>query len=663
MLCNVCQSIFQKTFQLDNSSGGVHRWVASFYRPRPLSEIRISAGQDRCYACISVLKQWDKRSFGTYKDGDDLQLRYTLKVPTKVSESQLFIGLYHKDIKVASIVLWLVDAQTHDNIRVSPTIGVNTGSPETFKFLLRMVSECNDHHLKCSNTRKGTNWYPTRLIDVGIAGDALEQDTVKLIITPEMALCGPYASLSHCWGKSQTKRLKQENLESMKKEILLCDLPKTFQDAAVVCRALNIRYIWIDSLCIVQDSHDDWHHEARRMFHVYKNAFVNIAATSASGGQVGLFQERDIRALGAEPLCFEEGILRGQWRLLDRSHWSESIDRAVLNTRAWVVQERHLSSRIIHFGSNQVFWDCCSLAACEIYPSGVPNWSSSYGGGLIYSQESSALVQASQSVEQTLGHWGRIVEVYSASDLTFQKDKIIALSGIVELTQQLLQDEFCAGLWRTKIEVQLAWLADQGSSKRRRSVPLRAPTWSWLSMITPVQYVKIDGYRDYDVIERATVTEVKLENNTPDEKTGEVTTGYLRMRCILNSAKLRDEDGSLRFLEPGVEDLQSSICLDTIGETNENETLYFIPLFDVQFDTWGKPPRKASQTRGILTKPVVNYLGTYQRVGHAHVIGARREPSDEEFSPDYVAIRTAKGKEMLPCEEYDANLGHLIKLV
>ena len=661
MLCSVCASIFRKDLHSDNLSG-LPRWRARSENLRPLSEIRLSAGRSKCYICILVLKQWEKKCFDLDENGENLQLTYHLQVPEKVSESQLFIGLYLEGNSVGSVALWLVDVQAENSTQPYSPIGADTGSPETLKFLKDRVEECDERHPRCRNARKDAKWYPTRLIDVGVAGDTLGKDAAKLTVTAETVPAGSYASLSHCWGASRIKTLERGSLESMKEEILVNELPKTFRDTIVVCRALNIRYVWIDSLCIIQDSYDDWQYEAQKMFDVYSNAYVTIAATSASNGQMGLFRERDSQAVGSEPLHFEEAILKGQWRLLDRNQWPESIDEAVLNTRAWVVQERLLSSRIIHFGSDQVFWDCGSLAACELHPHGVLNWSTSYSGGVINSQEASALMRNLRSDEQLLKYWGRVVEMYSASHLTFQKDKIIALSGMVEHMQHILQDEFCAGLWRRRIEMQLAWYSDQDSSGRRRSDPLRAPTWSWLSMSTPVKYTDIDGYRGYDIIERAAVTEVELDN-VADEELGEVTRGYLRMRCILNPVKLCTDNGRFQFLEAGLGNLQSFVSLDIAAKAEENEILYFIPLFDCQYVTSVNPPRKASETRGILLRRVMNFPGTYERIGHAHVFSNRGQSSDEDFSANYVSIATTKGKEMLPCEQFDASLGHLIKLV
>ena len=288
MLCNVCHSIFTRTFEPDSSSG-VHRWAARFRLPRLLSKIRLSAAQDKCYICIAVLKQWDKQTLDPDEKGDDLQLTYSLEVPDKVSDSQLRVSLYLKERSAGSVTFWLIASQTEDTSRPSLIASDNTGSQETLRFLKDRVKECDEQHPQCHTAQRGTNWYPTRLIDVGTASDPANRGVVKLIITVETPPQGSYASLSHCWGNAQMKRLEQKSLEPMKEEILLSQLPKTFRDTVVVCHALNIRYVWIDSLCIVQDSNSDWQREARRMLEVYTNASLNIAATSASNGQVGLF--------------------------------------------------------------------------------------------------------------------------------------------------------------------------------------------------------------------------------------------------------------------------------------------------------------------------------------------------------------------------------------
>jgi hypothetical protein len=102
-----------------------------------------------------------------------------------------------------------------------------------------------------------------------------------------------YLTLSHCWGKDQIFRLLETNIDQLRKAIPTNRLPQTFQQAIALTKRMGHRYIWIDSLCIIQDSEDDWHYESSRMGDVYKNSFCNISATAAEDGRMGLFFERD----------------------------------------------------------------------------------------------------------------------------------------------------------------------------------------------------------------------------------------------------------------------------------------------------------------------------------------------------------------------------------
>jgi hypothetical protein len=102
------------------------------------------------------------------------------------------------------------------------------------------------------------------------------------------AVSGPFVSLSHCWGGAEILKLTTTNISVLKGDISFLQLPKTFQDAIQVVRTLGIRYIWIDSLCIIQNSDQDWHKEASAMLKVYKHALFNIAATASTNSCGGL---------------------------------------------------------------------------------------------------------------------------------------------------------------------------------------------------------------------------------------------------------------------------------------------------------------------------------------------------------------------------------------
>ena len=150
-------------------------------------------------------------------------------------------------------------------------------------------------------------------------------------------------------------------------------LPQTFQDAITVARRLQIRYLWIDSLCILQDSPEDWDHESAQMHHVYGNAYVTLAADDSHDSSEGLFRNR-------LPSLVTSTIVTTAWKealakkfvVIPRRFWSESVAESPLNRRAWVLQERYLSPRIIHFGETQILWECKSRDCCETFPGGIP---------------------------------------------------------------------------------------------------------------------------------------------------------------------------------------------------------------------------------------------------------------------------------------------------
>jgi hypothetical protein len=198
------------------------------------------------------------------------------------------------------------------------------------------LSECAKHHDQCNKTIQSSPWWPTRLLQIQ------EQDSsgLRLIETTESAPKGPYLTLSHRWGKAQFKKLTAKTLDDLKAGISVAILPKTFQDAISVARRLQVRYLWIDSLCIMQDSSEDWNREASQMSLVYQHGYCNIAATGALDSTAGLFLD------GSAPLqtpCRVELPMWGdpQGRevsyVLDPDLWRNRIDNAPLITRAWVV--------------------------------------------------------------------------------------------------------------------------------------------------------------------------------------------------------------------------------------------------------------------------------------------------------------------------------------
>ena len=151
------------------------------------------------------------------------------------------------------------------------------------------IEECVRTHTKCQAITTypiGSALLPTRLIDCS------NPDRLRIVETnPDMR--GLYVALSYVWGEPQPHRTTKANLTYYKVRIDSAILPQTIRDAVWVTRALGIGWLWIDSICIIQDSEKDWEQESERMSHVYQNGFCNIVTAYSDGPDGGLFSDRD----------------------------------------------------------------------------------------------------------------------------------------------------------------------------------------------------------------------------------------------------------------------------------------------------------------------------------------------------------------------------------
>lgn len=156
---------------------------------------------------------------------------------------------------------------------------------EVAKLVKQWHSKCLSTHPFCKKSMVNCERVlPKRVVDVG----GNDNTGIHLLDSTTKGLDSAYVALSHCWGQSRHLLLKRDNVESLKADIPWKDLPRTFQDAINVTRALGIRYIWIDSLCIIQDDKMDWEVEAEKMGALYSNASFVIAATASADGDGGL---------------------------------------------------------------------------------------------------------------------------------------------------------------------------------------------------------------------------------------------------------------------------------------------------------------------------------------------------------------------------------------
>ncbi|KAF1912567.1 heterokaryon incompatibility protein-domain-containing protein [Ampelomyces quisqualis] len=356
------------------------------------------------------------------------------------------------------------------------------------------VKECDQLHASCSKVSKST-WVPTRLLDLRF-GDL---KSVKLIVRPaDQGITGPYVTLSHCWGpktKENEFLTTQKEMEKvyMTKGIKISALSVNFQHAISVARFIGVRYMWIDSLCIIQGPGSDFHSEGQLMHKVYRYSYLNIAAADSVDSRGGLYRGRD-------PAAILPGKYQGDgssaifgtttWRIVPENLWEDRLLESSIYTRGWVFQERMLAPRVLHFTHDQIFWDCGNLSACEALPKGLPlalddaaSTDRHWRGRL---QESSSLAHAPLSGandDSLSGFWSSAVLNYTKCNLTNQSDKSVAIWSIAKLVRDAWSDEYGAGMWGTGLEEQLSWkVADVRASVRDVHLQWKQPSWSWTSV-------------------------------------------------------------------------------------------------------------------------------------------------------------------------------------
>lgn len=368
-----------------------------------------------------------------------------------------------------------------------------TNSPQTLCLAEQWITNCQNKHRKCNAAGDG-NWYPTRLLDSGPLSSRFS--TVSLVETAQTQLTGPYMTLSHRWGSGNYYKLTTSTRDQLLLGLPSSALPQTFQDAFFVARRLGIRYLWIDALCIIQhgDKQRDWQNEVTLMHKVYMNSHCNISAAHVPDSTHSMFSSRNLPLLQPQIVNVYLDGQEGLHLLLDAEQWHREVQSAPLNSRSWVLQERLLAPRILHFGDGQLFWECHEMDASETWPTGLPKSLFATLDTHVKNLEpdgheiAAVLQSANGAGPEYTAHflWWRIVRSYVRCDLTVESDKLLALSAIAKRMRPILQDEYVAGMWRRYLEAELLWSRSLslGEKIRKTSRPevYRAPSWSWASL-------------------------------------------------------------------------------------------------------------------------------------------------------------------------------------
>jgi hypothetical protein len=363
----------------------------------------------------------------------------------------------------------------------------------------------------------------------------------------------PYMTLSHRWGTSQPLTLTGASVMTLRTGSQIADLPGLYQDAVAVAKHMGVRYLWIDSLCIFQDSQTDFQIEAASMQKVYAEAMCNLAACTGVSDSMFVNRDPEIVGTSAATVRRSQSGLDTDYVVVERGLWSTEVINTPLSKRAWVFQEELLARKTLYFGVTQISWSCRSGYACESFPEVASDPGT---GGLIKRDKIDPQAQIRDLLYRALrdldlenapgmtpqnmidyfngayNTWGECVESYTARELTRVTDKLPALSGIARLFGTHLKDQYVAGLWRRTLPKSLMWGQSENARGVRRASKYQAPSWSWASMNGPIEtdtikaYVSTSPLQSHD--ELSTVVDVDVES--AGDEYGSVTSGSLSIR-------------------------------------------------------------------------------------------------------------------------------------
>ena len=374
-------------------------------------------------------------------------------------------------------------------IEAKPNRSDDTGSEMAVQWTLNKLRKCKTHHVRCSNS-KSSSFLPARLLDLGSNssfGDNLNADIKLHTVSGQVS---EYACLSHCWGTKDQRPLVTtiEKLQTFQDRILWHSLPTMFRDVIIFTRKLGIRYLWIDSLCIIQDSPQDWLNEAGKMSAVFQNATLTIAAAVCANSRDTIFRKAQPPLNVAYANKSSHGLLSmrelPEPGFFDYSGITQGYlpSPSTLLQRAWVFQERVLSSRLLYFTPFELVWECEE----EVDSESGHQW--------IGNQLKQNLRKAleSQTRDEMAACWRSIVEDYTMLKITYETDLFPAIAGLARRIHDQYGDDYLAGLWRSSFISDLVWQVRHSVKTPQKMIVSNLPSWSWMSSYASKVYNRND---------------------------------------------------------------------------------------------------------------------------------------------------------------------------
>lgn len=501
---------------------------------------------------------------------------------------------------------------------------------------------------------------------------------IRIVHTAEIHGEIQYATLSHQWAKEAVVKLTVDNLSSWTQNVPPELLSRTFKEAIQVVRRLDIDYIWIDCLCIIQDGDDlkDWRQEAPAMKLVYSNACFNICASWGSE-LGGLFAPRNPATVEHAYFKLPSGTNHPKkYFLLGSEHvfhhgWDGLVEQSPLLDRGWVFQERLLARRNVFFCKDIVLFECYESRLSEA--KGLDVNASENG----MSNTPNIRDWLSTIPEDIYKVWYDTIERYSSTKLTYQQDRLPAIAGVAQLFKRLLNnDTYVAGLWLSRLGRDMLWVNVEAISRSemQEASPTPTPlqmTYSWASSNT-VKIEKVDlGNRILDktfnfyvprvtcVKWRASTTSVIEDHPSledifmlPSTPCIEIKVeGHLRRMMLQNGpdrlqvfpvGPIRDRIIPDQYVDESVTATLDFALSDTeIAVLNESQGLFYVPWYGYVDNGTRRKPRSSYF---LLLELTCSKMGRFRRIGLLHL---------GSISCRSMYLARQVDQENYPCWQYD----------
>ncbi|KAL2813374.1 heterokaryon incompatibility protein-domain-containing protein [Aspergillus granulosus] len=469
------------------------------------------------------------------------------------------------------------------------------------------LSECADYHGLCEG---GTHdWLPTRLIYVGD-----DETSPRLCLPGEVPMSSHYVALSHCWGAGPSLKLRRSNLDTLRVTLPMSEIPKSFMDALMITRGLGYKFLWIDSLCIIQDNEYDWAEECSRMRLVYENAVCTISALDSRNSRGGCFGDRDPRYLQPPTVqTYWTNRANGLFWCANPQHlWGRAVSESALYRRGWVLQEQVLSRRILHFSKHMVFWECRSKRASEVEPDGLQTLQS----------PTPSISQMVASSKDGYDLWRTLVIKYSKAQLTYGRDKLVAISGIARMIHGILAQtgsspvSYHAGLWSPNLASQLLWdIPAEARPPPTQPKRYRAPTWSWASIDGEVSLPT--AWEDRWVVVQSVVPKVVPLGRDPFQQ---VQSASLEITGYLWKAR------NVPPISRGARNMHVYYGWDNGSQVFDpifapGTSLYLLPIRGAKPLPLADADAMYELASGLMVVPCDNTIGAFRRIGIIRVYG------------------------------------------